>query len=319
MSLKYAMEVYDLLDDSNVTGAKVQNYLEEISSDEEITVETVQGEKGSTDFIHIKIQGTNGKDKGGTAPTLGIVGRLGGIGARPETIGFVSDGDGALSAIAIAAKLLDMTKKGDRLRGDVSISTHICPDAPTQPHDPVPFMDSPVDILTMNKYEVFSEMDAILSIDTTKGNVITNHRGFAITPTIKEGYILRLSSDLLDVYQQVAGILPVTMPITLQDITPYGNGLYHLNSIMQPGVATDAPVVGVAITTQTAVAGSGSNATHLPDIDQVIRYGIEVAQRFGNDQCHFYDVEEFDQITKLYGSMKRFQTLGNKGETTDDE
>ncbi len=319
MSLKYAIEVYDLLDDSNVTGEKVESYLEAISADEKIVVETVHGENGSTDFINIHIKGTDGKEAGGSAPTLGIVGRLGGIGARPETKGFVSDGDGALSAIAIAAKLLDMTKKGDRLRGDVSISTHICPDAPTQPHDPVPFMGSPVDILTMNEYEVFPEMDAILSIDTTKGNVITNHRGFAITPTIKEGYILRLSNDLLDVYQQVAGILPVTMPITLQDITPYGNGLYHLNSIMQPGVATDVPVVGVAITTQTAVAGSGSNATHLPDVEQVIRYGIEVAQRFGNNKCDFYDKDEFEQITNLYGSMKRFQTLGNKGGTSKDE
>ncbi|MGO0916215.1 DUF1177 family protein, partial [Clostridioides difficile] len=42
------------------------------------------------------IPGKNGKLKGGDAPTLGILGRLGGIGARPEVIGFVSDGDGAL-------------------------------------------------------------------------------------------------------------------------------------------------------------------------------------------------------------------------------
>ena len=34
------------------------------------------------------------------------------------------------------------------------MATHICPHAPTRPHDPVPFMDSPVDIATMNEYEV---------------------------------------------------------------------------------------------------------------------------------------------------------------------
>lgn len=320
MSLKYAIEVYELLDDYQINGEKVKTYLEAISPEEKITVETVQGEKGSTDFISIHIEGTDGKLRNGDAPTLGIVGRLGGIGARPETKGFVSDGDGALTAVATAAKLLDMTKKGDRLKGDILISTHICPDAPTQPHDPVPFMGSPVDILTMNKYEVFPEMDAILSIDTTKGNVVTNHRGFAITPTIKEGYILRMSNDLLDVYQQVAGILPVTLPISIQDITPYGNGLYHINSIMQPGVAATAPVVGVAITTQTAVAGSGSNATHLPDIDQVIRFAIETAQRFGNETCAFYDAEEFEKIIELYGPMTRFQTLGKKeGEAGNDK
>ncbi|TQW81362.1 DUF1177 family protein, partial [Clostridioides difficile] len=42
-----------------------------------------------------------------------MLGRLGGIGARPEVIGFVSDGDGALVAIAVAAKLLDYKRKNN--------------------------------------------------------------------------------------------------------------------------------------------------------------------------------------------------------------
>ena len=67
------------------------------------------------------------------APTIGLLGRLGGLGARPEVTGFVSDGDGALAALSAAAKLLDMQKNGDYLEGDVIISTHICPDAPTRP------------------------------------------------------------------------------------------------------------------------------------------------------------------------------------------
>lgn len=310
MSLKYAIEVYEVMDDINVTGQVIKEYLESISNNGVIKVETVQGERGSTDFISIKIIGTDGKTNGGSAPTLGIVGRLGGIGARPEVIGLVSDGDGAISAIGIAAKLLSMSEKGDRLTGDVLISTHICPTAPTQPHEPVPFMGSPVDILTMNKYEVSEEMDAVLTIDTTKGNYVTNHRGFAVTPTVKEGYILKMSNDILDIYQQVTGTLPVTLPITIQDITPYGNGLFHINSIMQPCVAVDAPVIGVAITTEVAVAGSASGATHLVDVEQVIRFGIEVAKRYANKQCDFYDATEFELIQSLYGSMKHLQTLG---------
>lgn len=310
MSLKYAIEVYEVMDDINVTGQVIKEYLESISNNGVIKVETVQGERGSTDFISIKIIGTDGKTNGGSAPTLGIVGRLGGIGARPEVIGLVSDGDGAISAIGIAAKLLSMSEKGDRLTGDVLISTHICPTAPTQPHEPVPFMGSPVDILTMNKYEVSEEMDAVLTIDTTKGNYVTNHRGFAVTPTVKEGYILKMSNDILDIYQQVTGTLPVTLPITIQDITPYGNGLFHINSIMQPCVAVDAPVIGVAITTEVAVAGSASGATHLVDVEQVIRFGIEVAKRYANKQCDFYDAAEFELIQSLYGSMKHLQTLG---------
>lgn len=124
-------------------------------------------------------------------PTLGILGRLGGLGARPEMIGYVSDGDGALAALAIVAKLLDMKKKGDVLPGDIFISTHICPDAPTSPHDPVPFMGSPVEIWQVNQEEVSPELDAIFSIDTTKGNRVINTRGFAISQPVKEGYILR--------------------------------------------------------------------------------------------------------------------------------
>ena len=40
-------------------------------------------------------------------------------------------------------------------------------------------MGSPVDMPTVNREEVDGELDAILSIDTTKGNRVINHRGFA--------------------------------------------------------------------------------------------------------------------------------------------
>ena len=80
-----------------------------------IKVTTLTGEKGSTDFIRIVIPGTQGKTLGGHYPTLGVVGRLGGLGARPERIGFTSDGDGALAALAVAAhrgrRLVGLTAK----------------------------------------------------------------------------------------------------------------------------------------------------------------------------------------------------------------
>ncbi|GIN64349.1 hypothetical protein J27TS8_43420 [Robertmurraya siralis] len=311
MSLKYVMEMYEIMDDQTVTGEKVKEYLSSISKNGQIAIHTIEGKEGSTDFIKVVVPGKNGKSKGGSAPTLGIIGRLGGIGARPEMIGYVSDGDGALTSMSSAAKLLDMSNKGDQLEGDVILTTHICPNAPTRPHDPVPFMDSPVDILTMNEYEVTEEMDAILSVDTTKGNQIINHRGFAITPTVKEGYILKVSDDLLHIYSQSVGKLPVTMPITTQDITPYGNGVYHINSILQPAVATDKPVVGVAITAETAVAGCGTGASRVTDVEEAVRYCIEVAKMFGQSKCNFYDEQEFNHLEKLYGKMTHLQSLGN--------
>ena len=176
----------------------------------------------------------------------------------------------------------------------------------------MPFMDSPIDMELCNRMDVDEGMDAILSIDTTKGNRIINHRGFAISPTVKEGYILRVSEDLLDVMISTTGRLPHVFALSQQDITPYGNGLYHLNSILQPATATKAPVVGVAVTTETTVAGCATGATHLEDLEDAGRFMLEAAKAFGNGLCSFYDEEEFGRIQKLYGSMEHFQTLGKQ-------
>ena len=311
MLIKQVIDVYDLIDRANITGEMVKTYMETLGA-KDVSVKKFTGEKGSTDFIKIIIPGKNGKTNGGNAPTLGILGRLGGIGARPELIGFVSDGDGALAALSAAAKLLDMQAKGDILEGDVIIHTHICPDAPTQPHDPVPFMGSPVDMATVNAEEVSGALDAILSIDTTKGNRIINHTGFALSPTVMKGYILRVSEDLLTVMQDVTGALPQVFALTTQDITPYGNGIYHLNSILQPATATDAPVVGVAITTQTAVPGCATGASHFTHVEAAARFSVEVAKYFGKNKCNFYDKDEFALIEKKYGSMAHLQTLGKE-------
>jgi len=312
MSLKHVSNLYDLLDDINVNGEVIKNYLQNISADTDIEISKIKEDKGATDFIKIVVPGLNGKLNGGDKPTLGIIGRLGGIGARPEMVGFVSDGDGALAALSAAAKIIDMKTKGDNLAGDVIITTHICPTAPTQPHEPVPFMGSPVSIETMNQYEVTNDMDAILSIDTTKGNRIINHKGFALTPTIKEGYILKVSDDLLDIYERVTGTLPNTMPITTQDITPYGNNIFHINSIVQPSVATTSPVVGVAITTESAVAGCGTGASHIFDIESTMRFAIEVAKSYGESKCSFFNNDEFNTLQNLYGSMKQLQQYNQK-------
>lgn len=308
MILKQVLEVFDVVDRADASGEMVANLFKERGFND-VEVRKVEGDKGSTDFIKITIKGKNGKLSGGNAPTLGIIGRLGGLGARPEMIGFVSDGDGALTAIATALKLVDMQARGDYLEGDVIVTTHVCPDAPTQEHYPVPFMNSPVNMEIMNNIEVVKEMDAILSIDTTKGNQILNYKGFAISPTVKDGYILKVSSDLLEIVKRSTGKLPNVFPLSIQDITPYGNGLYHLNSILQPATATNSPVVGVAITTETPVAGCATGATHPYDVEVAGRFAIEVAKDFGRGKCKFFDEEEFEKIIDLYGSNERFKKL----------
>jgi hypothetical protein len=311
MALKQVIEIYELLDSAEVNGETVASLLKKRGVDE-VEVKSIRGEKGKTDSIKVWIPGLKGKRSGGPSPTLGVIGRLGGIGARPEMIGLVSDADGAIAALSVALKLADMKERGDRLPGDVILATHVCPNAPTLPHEPVPFMGSPVDMKSLNDHEVDPEMEAILSIDTTKGNRIINQRGFAVSPTVKEGYILRVNEDLLRIMEITTGRRPSVFAITTQDVTPYGNDLFHLNSIMQPCVATQAPVVGVAITAESVVPGSATGASHVVDIEEAVRFIIEVAKNFGKGQCGFYDEEEFKRIVELYGSMRHLQTLGGK-------
>lgn len=304
--LKQVIDMFEILDRPDASGKLVKKLFEEYNV-KNFEIETVTGNKGSTDFVKILIPGTEGKTKGGDHPTLGIVGRLGGLGARPEMMGFVSDGDGALAALAAGLKLAKMNSLGDVLKGDVIVSTHICPDAPTREHKPVPFMDSPVGIDVMNDLEVDKDMDAIISIDTTKGNNIITNKGISMSPTVKEGYILRVSEDLLDIMMRVTGKIPNVFALAQQDITPYGNDLYHLNSILQPAVATNAPVIGVALATEVAVAGCATGATHLIDIELASRFSVEVAKDFTNKICEFYDKEEYKKIVGLYGEMNKFQ------------
>lgn len=310
MLLKQVLALYEVLDDPKADGEAVIRYLRSI--DPEVQAETypLTGDKGVTHMVKIRIPGEHGKTVGCDAPTLGILGRLGGLGARPEMIGYVSDGDGALAALAVAAKVLDMHRKGDLLPGDLFFSTHVCPNAPTRPHDPVPFMDSPVSIAQVNQEEVSPELDAILSIDTTKGNRVINTRGFAISQPVKEGYILRASEEMLDVMQRTTGRLPFVFPVNTQDITPYGNDVHHLNSIMQPCTCTDAPVVGVAITTETMVPGCGTGCSHYQDVEEAARFCLEVAKSFGRGELAFYDEKDFRELQRRYGSMKILQTLG---------
>lgn len=310
MSLKQTLCVYELIDCANVKGEDVIALFKTFPGIH-ASSKTVKDNKGQSDFVRIVIPGSKGKSQGKEAPTLGIIGRLGGIGARPSRIGVVSDADGAIAAITAALKLAQMREKGDLLSGDVVITTHICPTAPTRPHTPVDFMDSPLEDATMNEHEAIMEADAILSVDTTKGNRLLNHKGYALSPTVKGGYILPVSEDLIRLMEWSSGQKAVTFPLSVQDITPYGNGLHHINSILQPSVSTSVPVVGVAICTETVVPGCSTGASHEIDIAATVKFMIEVAKEFGEGTCQFYDEAQFNLLTSLYGDMSHLQTAGN--------
>jgi hypothetical protein len=73
-------------------------------------------------------------------------------------------------------------------------------------------------------------------------------------------------------------------------------------------------VVGVAITTETAVPGCATGASHVVDIEQAVRFSIEVAKQFGVGKCKFYDEAEFQRLVELYGPMTVLQTHGSVAE-----
>ena len=312
MVLKQVIDVMELISGAEIDVDRVRDFFASRGIvDASLSFREIKEDKGFTHFIKIRIPGETGKMRGnGPSPTIGIIGRLGGIGARPHETGFVSDADGAIAALAAAAELGRMGLEGDELSGDVIVATHLCPNSPIIPHDPVPFMDAPVSMDTMNAVEVDEAMDAVIAIDATKGNRVINHRGFAVSPTIKEGYILRVSEDLLSIMQNVTGKMPVVFPVTTQDITPYGNGLFHLNSILQPAAATSAPVVGVALTAEVPVPGCAPGANQWADIEAAARFAVEVAKAFTAGRCAFYDADEYARLLTLYGPQKHFQTLG---------
>jgi Protein of unknown function (DUF1177) len=152
-----------------------------------VAVTTVNNEppanpESATDFVSILIPGTSGKSRGGNARPLGIIGRNGAIGGRPVRIGMISDADGPIGAIAAALRLAKMKAGGDSLPGDVIVTTHLSKDVLISYNGGVPFAGMPVSSTTMNRYEVSPDMDAILSIDASKGNSIIKQRGSRSRP-----------------------------------------------------------------------------------------------------------------------------------------
>lgn len=268
---------------------------------EDCSTQRIAGERGHTDVVTARF-GTEG-------PCLGILGVLGGTGMRPDRPGLVSDADGAVVALAVGAALARHWAVGDGLPGRVIVSTHICPRALMRPQLPAPMMSCPADRVEVLRAMLDPAMEAVLSVDASKANRVMNRNGFAITPTVKQGWILRVADDLLDAQQATTGEAPLVLPITMQDITPYGSGVRHINSILQPATATGSPVVGVALCVAATVAGSATGANQPFVLDGAGRFCVEVARAFTAGRCAFFDAAEFATLVERYGGMERLQRL----------
>ena len=175
------------------------------------------------------------------------------------------------------------------------------------PAEPAAFVDLPIARETLVAAEVDPTMAGILSIDATRANRIAKHAGFGITGTIKEGVILRPTTAVLDAYERTAGHAPFVVPIFTQDITPPGNGLHHINSILQPATMTDVPVIGIALLSPVVVGGASTGVVREHELATAGRFVVEVAKEFTAGRLALYHHEEFERLVSLYGSMKRLQ------------
>ncbi|NIQ07498.1 MAG: DUF1177 domain-containing protein [Candidatus Korarchaeota archaeon] len=304
---KHVIRSIDFLNDPELSLQKIEEKITGIGI-ADYEVKDLTGEKGTTTIVKVRIHRQTEGEKSEKPRTLGIIGSLGGVGVRPKKIGLVSDADGAIVALACMMVFGEMSRRCERLPGDVIISTHVTPSAPILPHDPVPFVGSPINLYELLEIEVDARMDAVLSIDATKANRVAKWSGFAITPPVKEGWVLKLPDEILDIYERVSGRAPCVVPITTQDVTPYGTGISHINSIVQPWLKTNAPVVGVATTARSPIAGSATGANYPIGLEQATRFCIEVAKQYTRKECAFYDTEEFTRLRELYGDMsERFK------------
>lgn len=267
------------------------------------SIKQVESNGVFSDFLRILIPGVAGKSVGMNAPTIGIVGRLSGIKLEGQPLSLVSDADGAIAAIALALSLGRLCRSGEGPLGDVIISTQIALQSSSQSHHPAALTASPIDTRMACAAEVDPLMDAVLSIAVCRATRWVNADGISITPTVKEGYILPPCDGILDLLESVTGRHPVIFPLTTYDITPAGNGLYHVNSIMQPSLETESPVVGVALTSVNLVPGTTPRHNNLADVELAIRFVLEVIYGFTSGGLEFYNKEEFLRAKSQYGDI----------------
>ncbi len=294
--LKQILGVIDLLEAPEISKGGLERFFGKHDS-VELETEEIAGDKGKTLLVRIHVRGA------GQGPTLGVVGRLGGVSARPGKAGLVSDADGAIVALSVALKLAEMASRGDKLKGDVIVVTHIATKAVVRRLGGVAMMESPVDIFGLLKKEADPRMDAVVSIDATKANRVVNHNGIAITPVVKDGWILRIPDEILDIYVRVTGDRPVIVPLTMQDVTPFTTRVRHINSIVQPWIYTEAPVLGVATTARETVPGSATGATNPFILDMAARFVLEVAKEYTAGNLRFYVEDEWRELIATHGDL----------------
>ncbi|MGI9386209.1 MAG: DUF1177 family protein [Methyloligellaceae bacterium] len=309
--LREILDVLDFLDDARNGAEPFIELLPDGPQTAEIT--PFESDIGRTDFIKILFPGKSGKSSGGDAPTTGIIGSNGGLRLPGPYPGLASDADGCIVGLAAALHMVRAHARGQELAGDVLISTHICQQARPVPHDPYPFVMSPLPSSEKHPRLVDERMDAILTPETCKSNKMLSHLGFAVTPPVREGFILRPHASILHIMEMVTGKAPVVFPITMQDVTPYELGVHHICGMVLPSIFSTAPVIGVPLVTASQTHPSATGTQQPMVLEATARFCIEVATSFGNGDCEFYYASDFEGMVESFSAMRGWQRIKKDG------
>jgi hypothetical protein len=280
-----------------VTGQIVADYLNSIyqSSPEATTdvqeIAAASGQKTSVIITQINA------DVSSALPGLMVIGQGGEVN-KTGSYNLVSDSDGIVCALDVAARLLEMKKAGSYFNRNATIATHIrTADGDMQ-------MNDDLDVLISQTQTSGRVFDGILTVRSVKSNSLTSFRGFCITPTIKEGWILPMSGDLFKLAGETSGEVPKMLSITMYDIMRGSNNASpRINNLLTPNITTDRPVVGIGIATQTKSPEFRANASHFSDIEEASRFIIEAILAFDKDELKLYDSEMFTRAKTRYSSI----------------
>ena len=168
---------------------------------------------------------------------MGVIGSNGGLRLPGPYPGLASDADGCIVGLAVALRLARMRTRGQQLAGDVLVSTHICQQA--RPVHPFPSSCRRCQRETPPAGRCANGCGR--TPETCKGNKMVAHLGFAVTPPVREGIILRPHASILHLVEMVTGKSPVVFPITMQDVTPYELGVHHICGMVLPSIFCSAP------------------------------------------------------------------------------
>ncbi|MEM0165758.1 MAG: DUF1177 domain-containing protein [Saccharolobus sp.] len=252
-------------------------------------------EKKIGDVIFIKaLYKGNGKNR------VEVLGRLGAIQMQGINKGLVSDADGAIVTLATILELINLMEKGIYLEVDVSLITNISLRAKLIPHKPFDFMVPQIGLDEALKEEVDPKANLILSIDSTKGNRIAKFDDFAITHVIKNGYILKVSDEVIDIYNRVTGHEVYIIPLTTGDLVPLDFNIYHISTLVTPWLYTESPVIGIGTVSKQVIPGYVTGVINWEMLEHASRFCLEML-KFVEQGGKVYDEAELEELERKIG------------------